>query len=301
MRIPDVARIGGPSPGAQRAHWLLTYSPASFAGLQVLLSAVTTGGLLIAKRRLSVSNLAKAALEHRATHISATPTFLRSFLVAAGDRSSCLPLVQATLGGETADASTIDMIRGRFPNSGLTHIYASTEVGAAFGVKDGRSGFPAAWLDTGVEDVRVRIRDGGLEVVSPRAMKGYLQRPSEVGDGGWIRTGDLVTISGDRVEFIGRSDSVINVGGGKVMPEEVERVLMNVSTIQDARVFGVKNPISGSLVAAEVVAIPGADPRQVREAIMTSARAELPPYKVPRRIRVVDSLSINAAGKKSRS
>jgi acyl-CoA synthetase (AMP-forming)/AMP-acid ligase II len=286
-----------------RPRWLLTYHPSSFAGLQVLLTVLVSGAELIAVDRPNVPELARAALEHRPTHVSATPTFWRAFLVALGESASVLPLDQITLGGEIVDQATLERLRALFPKAGITHIYASTEAGALFAVRDGVAGFPAPWLEEGVDGARLRIRGGELQVQSPRAMLGYESgaKASPVLADGWLSTGDLVEQRGDRVYFLGRGDSVISVGGAKLTPEEVEAVLLQVPGVAEGRVFGVKNPITGYLVGAEIVADPGADVERLRADLIAAARTQLEPYKVPRVIRFVASIRVSEAGKKDRS
>ncbi len=290
------------SPGS-RARWLLTYHPASFAGLQVLLTVLASGAELVSVEQSNVPELARAAEEFLPTHISATPTFWRAFLVALGEDAVRLPLEQITLGGEIVDQATLERLHALFPRAGITHIYASTEAGALFAVRDGEAGFPARWLDEGVDGARLRIRDGELQVLSPRAMLGYAgSAPSSpLLDDGWLRTGDLVECRGERVYFLGRADSVISVGGAKLTPEEVEAVLLKVPGVAEVRVFGVKNPITGYLVGAEIVPEAGADTGQLREALLAAARARLDSYKVPRVIRFIESIRLSEVGKKDRS
>lgn len=200
-----------------------------------------------------------------------------------------------------ADQATIDRLRARFPYAGVSHIYASTEAGALFSVRDGRAGFPSHWLDDGVEGTLLRIRDGVLEVKSPRSMLGYLnQSSSSEQSDGWLNTGDRVELVGDRVYFRGRQDLVINVGGGKVMPEEVESALLDVPGVLDLRAYPVANPITGFVVGLEVVTAPATNTDQLRQQILAVARQSLLPYKVPRLIRFVDALKCDLSGKKSR-
>jgi len=298
-----LGRIRFRAAAGTRPRWLLTYHPASFAGLQVLLTVLVSGAELIAVDPANVPELARAALEHRPTHISATPTFWRAFLVALGESASALPLEQITLGGEIVDQATLERLRALFPNAGITHIYASTEAGALFAVRDGAAGFPARWLEEGVDGARLRIRDGELQVLSPRAMLGYASgaKASPVLADGWLATGDLVEQRQDRVYFLGRGDSVISVGGAKLTPEEVEAVLLKVPGAAEVRVFGVKNPITGYLVGAEIVAEAGRDVERLRADLVAAARARLEPYKVPRVIRFVASIRVSEAGKKDRS
>ena len=281
-------------------RWLLTYHPASFAGLQVLLTAMSFGDGVIAVSQPNVATLVEAALRHRPTHISATPTFWRGFLMSAGAAAGQIPLRQATLGGEIAEQTTLNLIRAAFPDAGLTHIYASTEAGALFAVKDGQAGFPASWLREGVEDVQLRIRDEALEVLSPRSMESYVNGPpAPLTEDGWVATGDLVDVRGDRVYFRGRANSLISVGGAKVLPEEVEGILLSVPGVSEARVYGIRNPITGSVVAADVV-VQG-DAAALKPEILKQARARLEPYKVPRILNFVTAIALSETGKKQRA
>jgi acyl-coenzyme A synthetase/AMP-(fatty) acid ligase len=116
---------------------------------------------------------------------------------------------------------------------------------------------------------------------------------------GWLTTGDLVSIEGDRAYFRGRVDTVISVGGAKVAPEEVEAVLLAVPGVLEARAFPVPNPVTGNLVGAELVCGP-VDQEAMRRAVLAHAGAVLASYKVPRVVRFVETLTVSASGKKSR-
>lgn len=130
-------------------------------------------------------------------------------------------------------------------------------------------------------------------------MEGYVStHDNPFLDAGWLRTGDLVRVDGDRVHFAGRKDATINVGGMKVQPLEVETILLEVEGILEACVFGIANPVTGQLVIADIVVHPGKDAQDVRRNAAAHARERLPSYKVPRSIRVVDSIATSQAGKK---
>lgn len=280
------ARLRG--TGDAEARWLLTYEPASFAGLQVILTALAAGAVLVSRPDGGVAGLAAAAVEHGATHVSGTPSFWRGFLMALGERA--LPLRAVTLGGEAADQPLIDRLSERFPQASLRHIYASTEAGALFAVSDGRAGFPARWLDSGVEGVALRLRDGELEVNSPRAAPGRE---------GWLRTGDLIEVSGDRAFFAGRADGRVKVGGAMVSPEAVERLLLGVPGVADAEVRAVRNPLTGHILTATVVPSPGTDPERLRAGLRDAA-AGLEPAARPRAVTLADAIPLGPAGKKRR-
>lgn len=285
------------------SRWLLTFHPASFAGLQVVLTALASGGELIAASELNISSLTKACAHIQPTHVSGTPTFWRSLLLAVppGDRS--WPVRQVTVGGEPVDQSTLDQLRAAFPSARLSQIYASTEAGALFAVHDGKSGFPAHWLEQGIEGARLRIRNGVLEILSPRAMMGYLGASGGASstDQDWFVSGDLVEVVGDRVRFCGRADDVINVGGAKVLPEDVEAVIRGLGGVREVRVYGRRSAVVGAIVCADVELAEGSDEDTVRLAIARLSASSLQPYQVPRMVRFVGAISTNASGKKTRT
>jgi acyl-CoA synthetase (AMP-forming)/AMP-acid ligase II len=290
---PGLAAIAG-------SRWLMTYQPTTFAGLQVMLTALYSGGAVILPDTRTPQAFLEAAERHRVTHVSGTPTFWRSLLMVA--ISGSLPaLRQATLGGEAVDQPTLDRIRATFPQARITHIYASTEAGVVFSVNDARAGFPAAWLSDGVQGSQLRIREGLLELRTPRQMSGYLGggAAAPFADDGWLRTGDRVTVEGDRVRFLGRTDSVINVGGTKVDPFSVEAFLLGLDGVAEARVTGVRNQITGFVVGADIVLTKGVDPQAARERILAECYNRLPRAQVPRVLRVVDSIQVLESGKKA--
>jgi acyl-coenzyme A synthetase/AMP-(fatty) acid ligase len=284
---------------APDARWLLTFAPTTFAGVQVLLSSLLTGATLVAPDGPGVEAALEAAQRHGVTHVSATPTFWRALLLAPGVRLPALQ--QITLGGERADQRTLDALRQRFPQAQVTHLYASTEAGALFAVRDGQEGFPAAWLDQAPAGLALRVRDDVLEVRSPRAARGYASAHDfPASPDGWLSTGDRVTVSGGRVRFAGRLDGLLNVGGYKVDPAEVERVIDAAPGVAHVRVFGVPSPLAGTVLAAEVTPVPGADPAQVRTGVLRAARAGLEAHQVPRVVRVASEVTVDPSGKKSR-
>jgi acyl-coenzyme A synthetase/AMP-(fatty) acid ligase len=290
-----------PSQGALAgSRWLLTYQPTTFAGVQVLLTAVYAKGVLVvAESRIPLAFL-DAAARHAVTHISGTPTFWRSLLMVAAP--GCLPdLRQATLGGEAIDQATLDRIRTMFPRARITHIYASTEAGVVFSVNDARAGFPADWLTEGVQGSQLRIRDGLLEVRAPHQMAGYLGHGvgTPFVEDGWLRTSDRIAVDGDRVRFLGRVDSVINVGGAKVDPFSVEAALLGLEGVAEARVVGVRNEITGFIVAADIVLAPGVEPEQARRRIQAACNDRLPRTHVPRVLRIVQAIPVLESGKKA--
>jgi acyl-coenzyme A synthetase/AMP-(fatty) acid ligase len=287
----------GMHPGNRGAKWLLTYQPTGFAGVQVQLTAVVGRGVVVSPAERTPAGFLEAAKGAGVTQISATPTFWRSFLMVV--RPGELPLRQITLGGEAADQSTLDRVRKAYPDARVTHIYASTEAGVVFSVHDGLEGFPAEWLDSGSQGVQLRVNDGFLQIRTPNGMRGYVSDTAQpLLDDGWLSTADRVEIRGSRAYIVGRDDSTINVGGSKVYPLMVEQFLLRQPGVIEARVFGQPNPISGFLVAAEVVIEKDLDPAATRSTILAACREGLAAYQVPRVFKVVDAIAVRQSGKK---
>ncbi|MEA1674276.1 AMP-binding protein [Nitrospirillum sp. BR 11163] len=275
--------------------WLATFDPGGYAGLQVLLTVLRGGGALVAGDAHDVPALADLAQRHAVTHISATPSFWRAFLLTGKSP----PLKALTLGGEPADQPVLDRLAAAFPGGTIRHIYASTEAGALFAVADGRAGFPAAWLETGVEGTDLAVRDGVLFVRGPRLATALADGRRLIDADGWYATGDRVEVVGDRVLFRGREDGVVNVGGVKVMPDAVEALIQAVPGIVDAAVRVRPSPITGHLLTAQLVAAPGQDPAALRSQV-AAALADLPPAARPRRLDFVTELELSPSGKKKR-
>lgn len=288
-------------PGGEEPRWGLLYDYTRFAGLQVLLQAVLAGSRLIAppldaSLQTKITQLAAAGC----THLSATPTMWRKIAMTPAARS--LPLRQITLGGEIADDRILNSLAALYPSARIIHIYASTEAGVGFSVKDRRSGFPASYLNKPPDGMALRIDSGRLFLKNTAVRPNYVG--TDIGFGtedGWIDTGDNVTFDDQRVQFLGRASGLINVGGDKVHPEEVEAILMAHPAVHAARVFGRASSIMGTVVAAEVVpTTPPVDVTGLRRDLKTFLGTHLTPAKVPAIINFVADLALNATGKVSR-
>lgn len=266
--------------GRPQARWLLSYAAGGFAGLQVILSAAIGGHrLVVPPDHAGIGELAALAVRHEITHLSGTPTFWRAFLMALG--ADTLPLATVTLGGEAADQALLDLLRAKFPAARLRHLYATTELGTVFSVADGRAGFPADWLANGL----AITEHGTLAVLR---------------DGALQDTGDRVALAGDRALFRGRLDAMVNIGGVKIWPEEVEAHLLQLPFVRDALVTTKPNPITGSILIAELVlADPAAE--AACDPLIKAQLALLPRAARPAMIRYRTALPTGQTGKKSRT
>jgi len=182
-----------------------------------------------------------------------------------------------------------------------------------FEVNDAREGFPSGMIDPGAHErhggVDMKVVDGSLRIRSSRTAIHYLgpESPALLDPEGFVDTGDLLELRGDRYYFVGRRGGIINVGGLKVHPEEVEAVINRHPDVRMSLVRSRKNPITGAIVVADVVLRAEPDganaadrAAELKREIMQSCRAALSEHKVPASIRFVPSLDVGATGKLAR-
>jgi acyl-CoA synthetase (AMP-forming)/AMP-acid ligase II len=286
--LRSTSRIA-PEPGHR---WLLAYGLHQFAGLQILLHVFAAGATLVAPAPRRPREGLRAIRELGVTHASATPTFWRFLLAEMRADGGAVPsLQQITLGGEAIPGPLLADLRATFPDARISQVYAASEFGSTGSMRDGRAGLSADVLERGDEaDVAMRIVDGELWIRSRTGMLGYYGEPPIEPDA-WRPTGDLVEIQGDRIHFLGRSSEIINVGGVKVHPLVVEERVGAVDGVAVARVYGRSNPMTGQIVALEVVPAPGVDTAAIESAVR-AACADLPAAARPRNIRFVETLDL---------
>lgn len=274
--------------------WMTSYNPTAYAGIQVFFAALASGGSLAFPGSL-LSDHPQFLVDQKVEVLSATPTYWK-MLIQSWPASLPQPrLLQASLGGEAVRQDVLDAIQKSFSPDKITHIYASTEAGTAIVVSDGREGFPVSEFDR-AGAVRVRVQEGYLEIATQKGMQGYAGQKGDPAT--WYRTPDRVEIRGDRAYFLGREDGIINVGGNKVSPEEVELILNSMDPIQDSHVYGKSSPITGMILCADLVIRSGSEFQA--EAIKGKLKERLPAYQIPRVLKVVEKIRMSENGKKIR-
>lgn len=282
--------------------WGLVFDIYRFSGIQVFLQSILGGStLLIANSDMSIGESLDFFAKNDCNIISATPSFWRKALMSP--QVNMLGLKSVTLGGEIADDGIMMALKSKFPKASIRHIYASTEVGVGFSVIDGKAGFPIEYLKNGINGIDLKINDNGLLLINPNSQsQKYIGNNQMFDNDGFIDTGDLIEVKGDRVYFLGRESGAINVGGNKVQPEQVESVLLNSGLVQSAFVYPKKNPMMGNLVCADVVLKAEFKDTQIAKSeIMKYCRANLDAYKIPAIIKFVDELNTTQSGKLKRN
>jgi acyl-CoA synthetase (AMP-forming)/AMP-acid ligase II len=285
--------------------WATFYDIRRYGGLQIFLRAVVGGGsMVLSDPGEPIAAFVSRLCARDVTHISGTPSHWRKLLMSRAVSRFCPHYVR--LSGEIADQAVLDGLRLAFPKASIGHAYASTEAGVGFAVNDGLEGFPASLVGQLADGVEMKIAEGSLRIRSSRAAHAYLGRDAVAltDADGFVDTGDMVELRGDRYYFVGRRGGIINIGGLKVHPEEIEAVINRHAEVRMSRARSRRSPITGAVVTADVVltdvgAAPGRS-NEIRDQILADCRAQLAAHKVPAVIRFVPSLDITAAGKLAR-
>ena len=268
--------------------WAYAYNPTHMAGLQVFFQAFENQNTLVNVFNKSREYVYQQIREKKITHISATPTFYRLLLPFEQTYES---VIRVTLGGEKSDQHLYDSIMKIFPNAKINNVYASTEAGSLFAAKGDSFQIPEAIKD------KFKVIDDEL-----------LIHKSLLGSSDSFKFTDDYYHSGDLIEWVdeaqglfrfkSRKNELINVGGYKVNPGEVEVAIQNIDGVRQAMVYGKANSILGNVLCADVVLEPGFELTELE--IKKVLGFQLQDFKVPRRIKFVEELSLTRTGKTKR-
>jgi acyl-CoA synthetase (AMP-forming)/AMP-acid ligase II len=283
--------------------WGTFYDIRRYGGLQIFLRAMLGGtSLVLSSAEESMSAHLDRLGRRGVTHLTGTPSHWRWAILNPAARAISPRYVR--LSGEIADQAILDSLREFFPSAKLAHAYASTEAGVGFDVNDALEGFPSSIIGRNAGGVEMKVIDGSLRIRSTGTAVRYLGSSEQplLDDERFLDTGDIVELRGERYYFVGRRGGIINVGGLKVHPEEIEAVINRHPDVRISLVRGRKNPITGAIVVADVVLRGQLDQLagrtvELKHEILEVCRNSLPQHKVPAAIRFVPSLDLSPAGK----
>lgn len=257
--------------GRSSEKWLLCYSPIRWAGISLITHCWFSHSTLVVPQTLDIDELIAAAITYNVSHISLTPSLFKKMILAKGlDVLAKFNLSQITFGGEWTSQNIIDQAKKIWPTCRITHTYALTEFGDVFSISNERAGIPKQKFE------RHSLTDDGELVI------------------GGCLTGDLWKLSGDHYFYVGRREEIVNVGGNKVSPVEIESLLHEYDTIKAVRVYGLPNAVLGEVVAIDYVG------EMTSETLFKILQSKLPKYAWPLCIRNVAEIEITSAGKTRR-
>jgi acyl-CoA synthetase (AMP-forming)/AMP-acid ligase II len=294
--VPMLAKYTTKRPAWRTVTFLLF---DHIGGINTILHTLSNGATLITVEDRSPDAVCAAVERSKAEVLPASPTFLRLLLLShAQDRFDLSSIRVVNYGTEPMSEATLKQLHAVFPQAKLLQSYGLAEIGI---LRSKSRSNDSIWLKVGGEGVETRVVDGILEIKASSAMLGYLNAPSPLSEDGWFITGDAVEVDGDYLKILGRRSELINVGGEKVYPKEVEDVIEAMSNVAAATVYGQPHPLMGSIVCARVALLEPEDEGNFSIRLKRHCRELLPTYQVPVKVAVVGRDMIGERFKKLRS
>jgi long-chain acyl-CoA synthetase len=268
-------------------------------GVNTLFYILSNGGSIVTVQDRSPDEVLGAVEKYKVQILPTSPSFLNMILLSeAYKRYDLSSLERITYGTETMPESTLRAINRVFPQVMLQQTYGLSEVGI---LSSQSKSSDSLWVKIGGEGFKTRVVDGMLQIKAESAMLGYLNAPSPFTDDGWFITGDEVEIEGDYYLIKGRRSEIINVGGQKVYPAEVESVILQMDGVLDAVITGEKNPILGKIVTAKVhLADEEETVKDFTRRMKIYCKDKLQPFQVPQKITIEQKDFTNSRFKKIR-
>jgi len=272
----------------ERAGWrtVLFLMLDHFGGFNTLLSTFAYGGTAVCLPDRSSESVCRTIQQSRATLLPTTPTFINLLIASRCYRDFDLSSVKLiTYGTEVMPSSTLEKVREIFPNARIKQTYGLSELGV---LRSKSENDDSVWVKIGGDGFETQIVDDILWVRSEANMVGYLNAPNPFNDEGWMCTGDHVELRGEYMRILGRKSEMINVGGQKVFPAEIENVLLAAENIREVTISGVPHPVMGHVVKAKISLYEPEDPLQLAERLRKYCLQRMARYKVPIKYEIVN-------------
>jgi len=286
---------------ALRAITFLLYD--HIGGVNTLLYTLSNAGCVITVADRKPDTVLASVEKFNAELLPTSPTFINLILISeAYKRYNLSSLNTVTYGTEPMPESVLLRFNQLFPDIKLLQTYGLSEIGI---LRSKSKSSSSLWMKVGGEGFETRITaDDILEVKAHSGMLGYLNAASPYTEDGWFHTGDKVEVNGEFIKVLGRESEIINVGGQKVYPAEVESVLQQLDYIAEAEVYGEPNALLGNVVYSRIRLADGAlhgDKKELKTAIKRFCKAQLENYQVPAKFIFDDSVQFSPRFKKQRS
>jgi long-chain acyl-CoA synthetase len=269
-----------------------------WGGLNTMFHILSNGGVVISTNVRTPENICRLIERNKIELLPASPTFLNLLLLSEVykkfDMSS---LSMISYGTEPMLTSTLIKLKRIFPKVKLLQTYGLIELGV---LKSKSRSDDSLWVKLGGEGYILRVVDGLLEIKAESAMLGYLNAPSPFTEDGWFKTGDSVLVEDEYFKILGRKSELINVGGEKVYPTEIENVINEIDNVAEVLVYGESNPIIGKIIVAKVRLLQVEDKKQFIVRLKSHCKSRLENYKVPVKVIVDNEVQYSDRMKKTR-
>ena len=280
-----------------RAITFLLYD--HIGGFNTLIYTLSNAGLIVTVSDRSPDGVLKAVEKYKVELLPTSPTFINLILLSeANKRYDMSSLKTVTYGTEPMPESTLKRFNQLFPDIKLLQTYGLSEVGI---LRSKSKSSDSLWVKVGGEGFETRVVDGMLEIKAKSAMLGYLNAPSPFTEDGWFKTKDSVEVDGEYIKILGRKSEIINVGGEKVYPQEVESIIVEMDNVAEVTAYGEKHPIVGNIVCAKVRLIKNENHKDFTLRLNKFCFKRLEDYKIPVKVKVVREEQHSARFKKMRN
>jgi long-chain acyl-CoA synthetase len=281
---------------ARRAITFLLYD--HIGGFNTMLYQLSNAGCIVTVQDRDPDTVLRAVEQHKVELLPTSPTFINLILLSEAYRRYDLSSLKiVTYGTEPMPQSTLRRFHQLLPHVELQQTYGLSEVGI---LRSKSRSSDSLWVKLGGEGFQIRVVDGILQIKAESAMLGYLNAPSPFTADGWFNTGDKVEVDGEYFRILGRQSEIINVGGQKVYPAQVESVVQEMPEVADVSVHGEKNAITGQIVCATIRLRESRDARQFQHDLRQFCRGRLQEFQIPVRIRLVENAMHGERFKKNR-
>ena len=284
---------------------LSIFLPDHVAGIDVILSVLSTGGSLVIPKARRPKDILQAIEKYKVEILPAPPTMLRLLLLSDIQKYNTDSLKLVIYGSEKMHENLLKVLQEILPNTKFKQSFGTSETNA---IKTKNHEMQEGYFK--ILNCNYKILNNELFLKSKTQSLGYLNADNSVFDEqGYFATGDLVEViesNGEEyIKIIGRSKEIINVGGEKVLPSEVEGILLEIPYIQDCLVYGESNAITGQSVSVKVVLDSSLECKnltniELKSRIRAYCKEKLSAFKIPTKVSIVKSLQINARFKKTR-
>ena len=270
-------------------------------GINTMLNILSTGATMIIPQNRNADDVCKLINEYKIAVLPASPTFLNLILIGKSyEKYDLSSLRMITYGTETMPEGLLNRLKSVFTKVKFLQTFGTSETGIA---STSSKSSDSTFMKIDDENLEYKIVDGELWLKSKTRILGYLNADMDsFTDDGWFKTGDLAQQSEDGfIKIIGRSKEIINVGGQKVLPCEVESVLLEMKEIQDCLVYAEKNAITNQSVCCDVVLKPGVDANGIKILVRKFCKDKLDSFKIPVKVNVVQKTEFTQRFKKIRT
>lgn len=255
-------------------------------GINTMLYTLCCGGTIVTSKKRGPDDICALIERYKVELLPASPTFINLLLLSrAYENHDLSSLKIISYGTEPMPEYTLDRLHGILPKVRLKQTYGLSEVGI---ISTKSENSDSLWMKLGGKGYGYKFEDGILFIKSPCAILGYLNAPSPFDKDGWFNTGDSVEVKGDYVRILGRSTSLINIGGEKIYPVEIENCLLKHKKVLDVKVNSEFSPVTGKYIVATIMTDKKNDNREFKKEIRSFCAKHLEKYAIPARIILTD-------------